>query len=72
MTLGERLLYLEGFAIGANLRIEALEKRVHKLEDVVNEILRSSAGIGRLVQASDRATDRQSVSPDRDAARGAE
>lgn len=44
-----RLAYLEGFARGSHLRMEALEKRVYKLEDVVNEILRR-AGIGKRVE----------------------
>ena len=32
-----------------DLRVGALEKRLYKLEDVVNEILRRTAGVGKLV-----------------------
>jgi hypothetical protein len=54
-----------------NLRVDALEKRVTKLEDVVSEILRRTAGFGKLVQASDRAADGEQLPSDRDAEGGA-
>jgi hypothetical protein len=59
-----RLAFLEGFARGADLRVEALEKRVYKLEDVVSEILQRTAGFGRMVQTTDWTPDIKPVPPD--------
>lgn len=66
-SVEDRLALLSGYVIGFDLRMEALEKRVYKLEDVVNEILRRSAGVGKLVSTSDRAADGEPVPSDRDA-----
>jgi hypothetical protein len=63
---------LLGFMKGAEFRIEALEKRLHHLEDKVSEILQRSAGFGRMVQTTDWTPDIESVSPDRDPKGGAE
>jgi hypothetical protein len=50
----------------AGSRMEALEKRVYKLEDVVNEILRRGAGVGTVVQPTSRTADEQQLPPYRD------
>ena len=66
-----RVVFLEGVARGSDLRIEALEKRAYKLEDVVNEILRRGAGVGTLVQASDRPPDSEQLPSDHNGEGGA-
>ena len=53
-------------------RIEALEKRLHHLEDKVSEILRRGAGVGTLVSTSFGQTHGEQFPPDRDGAGGAE
>ena len=45
----EERAFIRGFIHGVDMRIGALERRVYKLEDVVNEILRRGAGVGELV-----------------------
>ena len=49
-----------------NLRLEALERRVYKLEDVVNEILRRTAREPSLVQPAFRASDSEQLPSDSD------
>ena len=47
-----------------SLRLDAVEKRLYKLEDVVNEILRRSAGLGALVPTPFGPADKQQFSSD--------
>jgi hypothetical protein len=70
--LAQSAAFLLGFARGADARIEALEKRLHHLEDKVSEILQRSAGVGRVVSLTDRPPDEQQLSSDRDPEGGAE
>lgn len=48
-TLARQIRELSGHHFRLDLRVEALEKRVYKLEDVVREILQRTAGIGQRV-----------------------
>jgi hypothetical protein len=70
--LAQSAAFLMGFARGADARIEALEKRLHHLEDKVSEILQRSAGVGRVVSPTHREADSEQLPPDRDPEGGAE
>lgn len=51
---------------GMENRVEALEKRLHHLEDKVSEILQGGSGERRVVSIARRKADRQQLSSDRD------
>ena len=68
----EERAFIRGFIHGVDMRIGALERRVYKLEDVVNEILRRGAGFGALVQPSIGSPNREQLPSDSYTQRGTE
>lgn len=64
LELADALNSIRGFMESMDRRVEALEKRIYKVEDVCLEILRRGTGERSLVQAADRAADSQPVSSD--------
>ena len=68
----EKLIFLEGFARGADARMEALEKRVYKLEDMVREILQRLPRFERVVSTEVGQADSEQLPQDHNRQGGAE
>lgn len=56
---------------GMENRVEALEKRLHHVEDKVSEILQRGSGERRVVSIARRKANGEQLSPDRDPKRRA-